>query len=58
MKARVALYQDSGGRLIIRREGTRIALMVPDFLGGSSSTTAAQLAAEETEHWGMAKCGS
>jgi hypothetical protein len=30
VKARVALYEDPGGQLIIRREGIRMAFMVPD----------------------------
>jgi hypothetical protein len=58
VKARVAQYEDPGGQLIIRREGTRIAFVVLDPPPGSFSATAAQLTAEETEHWGAAKRGS
>jgi hypothetical protein len=58
VKARVALYEDPGEQLIIRREATRIAFVVLDFPSGSFSATAAQLAADETEHWCAAKRGS
>ncbi|MDQ6901313.1 MAG: hypothetical protein M3072_17755 [Candidatus Dormibacteraeota bacterium] len=50
MKARVALDEDPGGQLIIRREGTRIAFVVLDFPRGSFTAAAAPLGAAET-HW-------
>ena len=35
MKARVALYEEPGGRLIIRGEGSPTAFLILDFLPGS-----------------------
>jgi hypothetical protein len=44
-------------QLIIRREGTRIAFVIPDFPPGSFSGDAAQLADDETKHGDVAKRG-
>jgi hypothetical protein len=57
VKARVALDEDPGGQLIIRREGTRVAFVVPDFPPGSFSGDAAQLADDKTKHGDAAKRG-
>jgi hypothetical protein len=51
----VALYEEPGGRLIIRGEGSPTAFLILDFLPGSFSADAAQLAAGEVEHWGDRK---
>jgi hypothetical protein len=41
---RVALYEESGGRLIIHREGSPIAFVLGDWLPGGFPADAAQLA--------------
>jgi hypothetical protein len=58
MKAQVASGRDLGGQLISRREGTRMAFLIPDCPPPELVADAAQLAADETEHWAAAKRGS
>ncbi len=53
----MALDEDPGGQLIIRRKGTRIAFVIPDSPPGSFSADAAQLADNETKHGDVAKRG-
>ena len=53
MITRVALYEEPGGHLIIRRDGSPVAFIVLDFLAASFSADAVQLAAEEGRALGV-----
>ncbi len=48
MKARGALYEDPGGQLIIRRDGTRSAFLVLDFPPWSFSADASPAAVADS----------